>query len=116
MDRLAIGVLFLFHYNIVCSSLIILELLISKLESLLVALDVCDNIDVGSVHILESSLVLIDSNSHCFVNSSDFDSVTGTNVIDEVLISAKMDGLWGFSLWHRLRCLLDLHVLLVRVD
>ncbi len=116
MHWLSVGILFLLHDNIVFSSFVILELLFSKLKSLLVAFDICDNIDVGSVHILESSLLLIDSDSHCFVNSGDFDSVTGTHVIDKVLIGAKMDCLWGFTLWHRLRCLLDLHVLLIRVD
>jgi len=97
--RFSCSILLFLHLDILSSSLVILELLFTKFESLLVALDISDNIDVSSVDILESSLLSVDSDTHGFVNTGDFNSVAGAHVINEVLIRTQVNRLRGFSLW-----------------
>lgn len=98
--RLSSCILLFLHLDIFSSTLVVLELLFTKFESLLVTLDISDNIDVSSVDILESPLLSVDSDSHGFVNTGDFNSVARAHVINEVLIRTQVNRLRGFALWH----------------
>ena len=79
--RLHVAILFLLHQDIVSSDFLVLQLLVSKLESLLITLHICHHIDIGSINILEGPLGLIYSDAHSLIDSSDLNSVTMAHMV-----------------------------------
>ena len=108
-----IAILF-FHRCIILGFFI--EAIALGIKPSLVGLDVRDDINVCPVDILESTSVGICSDTHCLVDTSDFNSVTWLHIVDQVFISTYMDCLWCFTFWNTLRSLLYLNVLLIRED
>ena len=106
--------LLLLHGDIL--TFILFQFLATDLITALVALHVRDNINIGAIHILQCSLVGVDSDAHSLVDTSNLDAVTRPHMIDEVLIRAQMDRLRGLTLRDGLGRLLNLDVLLVRKD
>ena len=108
-------VLFLLHLDVLLVSGVF-QALIADVVSLLVRLDVSDYVDVGSVDVLEGALVGVDSDTHRLVYACDFDSITWSDMVNEVLIGAQVDSLGSFTLWYTFWCLLHLDMLLVGKD
>ena len=75
---------------------------------------VSDNIDVGSVNVLQSSHSCVNSVTNSSENSDDFHSVSRLHEIDQIFISAHLQGLWSFTVRNSLRGFLHLDVLFVR--
>ncbi len=80
----------------------------------LVRLDVCDHIDVSSINVFQSAALGVDSDAHRFVNSSDFNTISRSDLIDHVFVSTQMDGLGCFAFRYTFRGFLNFHMLLVR--
>ena len=79
-----------------------------------VGLDVGDYVDIGPVDIFKCTSSWVDSNTHCFVNSSYFNPVTWLHIVNEIFISTKVNCLRSLSFWYTFRCFLNFHMLLVR--
>lgn len=80
--------------------LVLLCIGVFNVDSRLISLLVANDIDISAVDILEGSAIGVDSDAHSSVDTSDFNTVTWANLINEVFICAQVDGLWGFTLWH----------------
>ena len=79
----------------------------------LIGLDVSDHIDIGSVNVLKSTSSWVETDSHCFVDTRDFDSVAWLNIVYQVFVSTQMNGLWCFAFRDALWSFLDFDVLLI---
>ena len=72
--------IFLLHLCVILS--LFFEAFTTVVVPSFVSLNVSDDIDIGSINILESSSLWVDTDSHGLVNSSNFNSVTWLNIID----------------------------------
>lgn len=94
--------------------LVISVLLVSvHVESALVSSDEVDHIDVCPVYVLEHPLARVDSHSDSLVDSHSLDAVTGLHKVNQVFVGAQMHCVRGLTFGDRLRCLLQLDMLLV---
>lgn len=82
--------------------------------SLLVGLDIPNDINIGSIDILEHPHLRINSNTGGSINTNDLNAVTWLHIVHQILICTHVDRLWSFTLRHCFWCLLHLDVLLVR--
>lgn len=79
-------------------------------------------IGLGEANYINISLINRSNSSHCGiqpswaspVNTDNFDSISGFDLINHVLVSAKADSQRSLSLRDGVRCLLHLNVLFVR--
>jgi len=107
------------HIHIICFlhgviiSVLCLVININVVATLVSPYEV-DHVDVCSVDISQNSLLWVDSDAHCFVDTYCLNSITWLHVVNEVLIHAEVNCVRGLTLRHSLWCLLQLYVLLIR--
>lgn len=103
------------HVNVVLLCLLGLIIInIFIVISLLVSLDISNDINISSIDILKHPHLRINSYTSSSINTNDLNAVTWLHIVHQVLICTHVDGLWSFTLRHRFWCLLHLDVLLVR--
>lgn len=78
-----------------------------------VGLDVCDHIDVSSIDVFQSAALWVHTDAHRFINSSDLNTISRSDLIDHILIGTKMDGLGCLAFRNAFRGFLNFYMLLV---
>lgn len=113
-DSVSFFVRHLFVFPCLVHLIVLFIVFILAANTRFVRLDVCYHIDVSPIDVFQSAALGVDTDTHRFVNSSDFNTISRSDLVNHVFISTQMNGLGCFPFRYTFRCFLNFYMLLVR--